>query len=774
MFKKRNSVMQKFALVLMLLLVFALNAQLLAQQQDTDKPTDVFDMPLEQLMEIEVVSTATLTETKPRLVPSTMTTITAGQIRASGARSLYELLDIYVPNLQWMRHHWENDMLGLRGIISDRNDKYLLLVNGRVLNQHAHFGVISEQDLVVLGDIHHIDVVRGPGSALYGPGAISMVINIVTFNAETFQGTEVTGRMGAVEEFYTAEMRHGRKFDSNDGGIFIYSGIGKYVGASKYDAPQIYPFTFPETGGAPAGTVPGDGTRAGHPMTRPAINRDGADALGHMPPAKLHIQLTKGNLDIWGRYTRGGKFFTWHTESIARAPYGHGDWAWYSKTPPNIISNFYVYQQLTGYIGYKQEITDTLDIDYAFSYESISVGKERERRPVDNYREDNYYAKALLKWLPNNHHKIAFGLEYQYRDFGHYPWSGLGYHPVDRAGTTKSQNPHAAEWGYNNIMPQWRTEMYSFLGEWQWNINDKWTTFLGARLDDHTFVDLMFSPRAALVHTPNEKETYKLMWSRSVRANYENEMKKEHDAGNGNSDPEKLDSVEIRYERQQNKNLDLAASFFVHYNLQAIAYNENIQGCDITGIQREFGFELEADYHTEKSRLNISHGFTKLYSFTLNGDRKTTFPEVPTQYITAKPYGYGCDLTNWPNHITKLTAQHKLNDKWTVDASMRVYWGFPGMKDFDHYYPYSGGGAAATGDPIIRKKSWDTAYRGSYYLDLGLSYKPSKNLEVAVTGYNLLGIFDKDLNKRNYVETKGAGDFRSHAAAVGFSLTYKF
>ncbi len=95
-----------------------------------EQGVDLTDKSLEELMNIPVVSTATLTETKPRLVPAAVTTITEEQIKASGARSLFELLDIYVPNLQWIRHHWESDHLGLRGIISDRDDKYLLLVNG--------------------------------------------------------------------------------------------------------------------------------------------------------------------------------------------------------------------------------------------------------------------------------------------------------------------------------------------------------------------------------------------------------------------------------------------------------------------------------------------------------------------------------------------------------------------------------------------------------------------------------------------------------------------
>ena len=728
---------------------------------------NLFDMSIEQLMKMEVVSSATLTESNPRLVPAAVTTITAEQIQASGARSLFELLDIYVPNLQWMRHHWEADVMGLRGIIADRDDKYLLLVNGRNMNQRTHFGALSEQDMVLLRDIHHIDIVRGPGSALYGPGAVSMVINIVTYTSDTFKGTEFTTRVGAIEEFYSGEFKHGQKIDE-DGGFFLYAGIGRYVGASKYDAPHIYPFTFPSTGGgAPDGILPWDGSEAGEPLTSAPVGYDGGAALG-MPPTKVHFEINRGNWDFWARYTRGGKYFSLATGSLARSPYGWGDWAWYSKYGAlrEQFPNFYAYQQLTGYLGYKQEITDNLEADYGISYDTLTYIKNRETRPVDDYREDEYYGRALFRWTPNDRHKIAFGFEYSHLDLGLGAWDGLGYSHPELCGSTVVQYPHGT-WGYNIEMPRWSTDMFSFLGEHQWNINDRWTTFVGARLDDHTYTDLMFSPRAALVHTPNDRDTWKLMWSRSVRANFEDEMKRQAMDPNtsSNSKPEVLDSAELRFERKQSEHLDLASSIFVHYNLEVITYNNSLSKSVPVGTQREYGIELEALYHTDKTRLMISHGYTKLYDFDLEPGQNT--------YITGEPYGYGDDLTNWSNHITKLIAQHDLNDRWTLDASLRVYWGFPGKKDYDEYFPYSGDGAAASDSRII-EEGWERAYRGNYYLNLGLQYKPQDNLTFGIVGYNLLGVFNKDLNKRNYMDVVGAGDFRSHAPAVGVSMIYKF
>jgi len=776
----------KFGLAIVLACILSVQSH--ARQEPTHTQAELYEMSLEQLMEVTIESSATLTHTSPRLVPAAMTKITQEQILASGARSLYELLDIYVPNLQWMRHHWEADVMGLRGIISDRNDKYLMLVNGRVMNERTHFGALSEQDMVLLSDIHHIDIVRGPGSALYGPGAVSMVINIVTFNAETFQGTEVSSRMGTIEEFYSGEWKHGRPFDDNDGGLFMYAGIGKYNGADKYDAPQIYPFTFPVSSdyswestppphhGPPAYSLPADGTQAGEPMLNAPLGNDGASARDQSP-IKLHAQIKRGNWDIWARYTRGGKEFAPHTGVIARHLWGWSEWNnmwWNSDTSTQILPwnpNFYSYQQATGYIGYNQELAENLDIDYAFSYDMFDFERLWGNNLSEAYREDEYQGKALLRWQPNDRHKIAFGGEFSHLELG---MKSPGWPYVD---------PVCARLG---SMPRWSTNLYSLLGEHQWNINDRWTTFIGARLDDHTYTDWMFSPRAAIVHTPTNRDTWKLMWSRSVRANFEEEMKAQAmDPNSGNiSDPEILDSVELRYERQQTKNLDLAASVFVHYNLQAISWDESTFQSSLAGTQREYGIELEASYHTEKTRLAISHGYTKLYDFDMEPSRMSSFPNAPTTYITAEPYGYSNDLTNWSNHITKLTAQHKLDDNLTLDASLRIYWGFPGMEDFDEYYPFTGPGAATTvgtyGDgtpytlqhPVI-VPGWERAYCANVYLNLGLQYKPSDNLTIGLTGYNLLGLFDKDLNKRNYIETKGAGDFRSHAPAVGVWAIYR-
>ena len=103
--------------------------------------------------------------------------------------------------------------------------------------------------------------------------------------------------------------------------------------------------------------------------------------------------------------------------------------------------------------------------------------------------------------------------------------------------------------------------------------------------------------------------------------------------------------------------------------------------------------------------------------------------------------------------------------------------------DYDPYgypqgsYSYESTGAIYTdGTPFPEhrfvEKGWEKAYRGNLFLNMGLQYEVDKNLSVGVHGYNLLGIFDKNLNKRNYITSNS--DYRTHAPAVSFTMTYKW
>ena len=718
----------------------------------------LLDLSLEELLELEIRSPAALTDTTKRREPAAVTTITEGQIKSAAARSLYELLDIYVPNLQWIRHNWEADHLGARGIINDRDDKYLLLVNGRVLNERTHYGVMSEIDLVLLSDIHHIDVIRGPGSALYGPGAISMVVNITTYNGANFNGTEITTRLGALEEFYTAEVKHGKTF-GYDSSLFLYAGIGRYLGADKDAAPVITGFDFPDRSdfpwdpANPGIDLPSEGQQAGEPFYISGMPKDG-ESHRNLLPIKLYAEFNFEEWVAWARYTRGGKQFVWPIGPLTHYPYGWGVFDTAIWDHPYSSG----YQQGTLFVGRVMEVSEktkiTFDLSYdLFDFQRITVGLDQA------YREDEFNGKMLLTHHLNDQHQLAIGVSLIHEEYG---IESPGF--SDEAAGLEDESPRNAliESATGERMPRWHSNMISLFGEHQWHITEGITSFVGVRFDDHTYTDLMFSPRVSIVFAPknNLKDTWKLMWARSVRANFAEEMKVQSMTGGGKgSEPEKLDSLELRYERQENENLFIAVTLFSHHNLDLIGYspmtNQNVP----VGRQKDWGMELEAIYQSEIIRWTISHGYTELSDFDLELGQDTL--------VTDALSGAGDDFAQWSNHVTKLTGQYNVDDAWAFDGSLRVYWGFPGMKEYNKTQNSPRG---SDGVSVI-ESGWDRAYRGNYYLNLGVKYQPNERIIWRLDGYNLLGIFDKDLNKRNYLD--GFGMYRSHASSAGITLEYK-
>jgi len=160
--------------VLYLAIAFSTNAH-----DDTD--TDLYSYSLDELMSL-TVETGGLIDYLAKDAQSAITTITLPQIQRSSAKNIASLLEQHVPGFVLMEHS-EGSKLGLRGLIAAENYKMLLLLNGKNITNMVYEGVLLEIDHWDLNDIEKIEVIRGPGSATYGTGAIAGVINIITKNS---------------------------------------------------------------------------------------------------------------------------------------------------------------------------------------------------------------------------------------------------------------------------------------------------------------------------------------------------------------------------------------------------------------------------------------------------------------------------------------------------------------------------------------------------------------------------------------------------------------
>ena len=176
-------------------------------------------LSLEQLMEYSVQAPAKLA-TPLSDAPGSVSLITYDQIQKSSARTIPELLRL-VPGV----HTRWNPMvqsIEIRSFGSSPfTSKVLLLIDGIPFNSWNKGGFPQHPgfDFFNINNVKHIEVIRGPGSALYGENALNGVINIVTLNGSEFNATEISALVGP-RETESIQATHGRSFN-DDTSLFV-------------------------------------------------------------------------------------------------------------------------------------------------------------------------------------------------------------------------------------------------------------------------------------------------------------------------------------------------------------------------------------------------------------------------------------------------------------------------------------------------------------------------------------------------------------------------
>ncbi len=253
----------------------------------------LYGLSLEELLQVKIGS---LTETDIHMVPASATVISHTDIANSGARSLYELLDIMVPNLQVVNHNFGSQHIGIRGIINDRDTTYLFIVNGKILNHRSKIGATTELDFPMLSGIKDITVIRGAGSAVYGPGAIAGVIDIKTFDGKTLENNELLVRKGFEEDFQSYELNYKKDLAGSNQNLMVYYGFSDYKGADS-DASPYFVSSNTQFNGI-------DYQQAGQvvPYDIPNDKENSSGQNKH----NFHLQLNGDNYSAWFRFAQGG------------------------------------------------------------------------------------------------------------------------------------------------------------------------------------------------------------------------------------------------------------------------------------------------------------------------------------------------------------------------------------------------------------------------------------------------------------------------------------
>ncbi|MFQ5443276.1 MAG: TonB-dependent receptor plug domain-containing protein [Nitrospinales bacterium] len=213
--------------------------------------TDFMGMELQQLMQMDVVVTSV--SKRPQKLHETASAIyvvTQEDIRRTGAVNLMEALRI-VPGVLVSKINQNRFAVSIRGFNRGfGSDKLLVLIDGRSVYSPVSSGVNKGvrwvvQD-VVLEDLERIEVIRGPGAALWGSNAVAGVINIITKSATETQGFLAAAGAGTEERAF-GTLRYGGKLGKD----FYYRLYGKYRdrdegkladGADSFDDKQMGQF----------------------------------------------------------------------------------------------------------------------------------------------------------------------------------------------------------------------------------------------------------------------------------------------------------------------------------------------------------------------------------------------------------------------------------------------------------------------------------------------------------------------------------------------------
>jgi outer membrane cobalamin receptor len=641
----------------------------------------VFDMSLEELMTLEV-KIGSLTGTKWSNMPVPVTVITREQIAVTPARNLADLLEIYVPGALWLRHN--DARIGMRGVIIDRNYKLLLLINGHNINNKSSQGAVVEIMNWDLHDIERVEVIRGPGSVTYGPGAIAGIINIITKTGRTSPGISVGANWNVRYRSSGGYGQYGYSDGEND--LFVHASFQNADGVEDPEYFQMRP--------------DGDHGYIGSDLEPDAKLVDYfSDVLD--PQMKLHVDFGLG--DAWrffGRYSS-------YEHAGHKVLLKDADGEFY---PRSFVDHHLIF------VGAEHTAhpRDDLSLVSDLSYRSEHFFMTDLRNGVEGENFD--YDEGVFRYSPHPGHvkynsaenEILFKstASYQHSDRADLALGGsLSYSWLEKSPFWNTDTPH--DWVMLNVLSRttedgrliqdeigdgFDTMTYSVFGEANVEVFSKLDLLLSARLDQNEWSKLLFSPRIGVISEINERHSVRATWQQAQRMNTLTELFIE-DLHDVESDPEELEGYELMYSWLPHPDIHFGLAGF--YNeLDAIGWagtkTVNLGDVTIGGVEAEFA------YHAEQFNAGVSHAFTRQIDFdsadptSRQGISYADYAvpvDVDGDGTEETLKGEGNALANFPENVTKCYLTYsELPWDMVFHTDAAVFWGYPGLEDMLDMY----------------------------------------------------------------------------------------
>lgn len=714
-----------------------------ALSQEFDDTDELLSMSLESLLQMEVTSASKFAQ-NPREAPSVITLTTAEQIDRYGWQSINDIL-YKMPGFG-PGQDFDRPTVPTRGLFDSWSNNHLLhLVDGIPMNGIL-YGTAFTWEITPIFNAKTVEVIRGPGSALYGSNATNGVVQINTVSAEDLEKKiDIRLRSGSfnTQQADLLAAHDGEEFSA------VMSFSGHTTNGWEYD------------------TLDGSGR---------------FDAAGN--PAVYRNRNQKENFYAWAKVEGKERFegfsFQYHQQDWDFQT-GHG-WLWWV---PDFEEDMNQQRRILA-LKYAPTPTGKLNQEYLVRFERQDVTWNQRYYP-DGAFED-YYPSGMWEFLDTDAEEIFVRVQFGYE---------LGDNARVLAGFEgdrflyKGDTEHFSNVDVNDpFFAPFPGDVNTSLGPWLEYIIDEplintgfYAQFssgemihenvevtAGLRWDESS-VDYFqlgepgrpqaekslsrVSPRLAVVYSMNEKTTLKLMGGRAFRAPVPTEMAGANTFSLASNiaelQPELITTVEFMGDFILSDNINLRVNLFETEFENQIAYstaNNNLSTNVFSQTTR--GLELDLVYQTQQwgafANLSIVDRVDEeVQDTTIAINEEDVAWEADTKFN----FGIAYTSSRW----TASLAGHyhgEVNRRASDIGVQELPLGVGVSLDMDQFRPQT-------------LDSWLTA-------DLNIEYRLSKSLSVGLRSTNVL---DED---ENFLVKTGPFpfDYRGEARRTDFILRTKF
>lgn len=556
----------------------------------------------------DIISISTGTYKAIHLAPSVATVIRADEIEAMGARSLDEVLET-VPGLHVSKSLYRNSSIySMRGIHTAWNPHVLFMINGIPFKDYVS-GSRPPLFRLPVENIALIEVVRGPGSAIFGADAFAGVINVITKEAIDLGGFVAGGGVGS--------------FDTTDAWL-------QYGGKAKHwDVALSLEYSSSD----------GDRDRIINSDLQSQLDsRFDTDASLAPGPLESRYDLLNNSITLerqrWTIWLN-----SWHLRDAgvgpggfqALDPVGAQDDDQYVVSveydAPELTPNW----RLTSRLSYRvleqsavfrllppgTEVPIGPDGNVCLNAECVPAGIVQFTDGLfgnPGGRQSELRAEAASLYHAWDGHRIRLALGMDRDELDPHETKNFGPGVID--GTTSPIDGALIDvTGTEHIFVQWhpRNVRYFSLQD-EWRFANSWELTAGVRYDHYSDFGGTTNPRLALVWETDDSLTTKLLYGRAFRAPSLTELYFENNPvtiGNPQLAPERIDMLEIALDYRPSPSYLLIANLFTYRARDLIEF--------VDGVAQNFhkqtghGLELETKWFVTERWL-IKGNFALQYS----------------------------------------------------------------------------------------------------------------------------------------------------------------